>query len=260
VYRTPYQLDITVPLADSGAFHIFRALRRANAWYRNQGMAIPATTIVWNQGYSPVPTSHFDPTTGQIHLLGTTADPDQWDDSVILHEIGHRATALHSRNDSPNGPHTRSPWEDPRLAWSEGVATYLGQIVLDDRRYVDLTQTGKLDYNIDDLSGVKLGTKDDTEAGDISEGLVMAALWDLEDPTSTSENDNLTGLNGVTLKAFRAMSKTSNLNKGVNGQTDFADFVKLSGCGLSTSQKNDMHTLLDKRFNLDWLKSTGFCN
>jgi len=132
--------------------------------------------------------------------------------------------------------------------------------VLQDRRYVDLTSTGKLDYNIDDLSGVKTGTDDDTGSGDISEGLVMAALWHLLDPTSTTENDKVSGLGEITVKSFRAMSKTSNLGKGVNGQTDFADFVKLTGCGLSTTQKDDMHTLLDKRFDLDWLKSTGFCN
>jgi len=223
-------------------------------------MSLPTTTIVWNQGYDPWPTSHFNPATGQIHLLGTTADPDQWDDSVILHELGHRATAVHSRNDSPNGMHNRTDFEDPRLAWSEGVATYLGQTVLQDRRYVDMTKTGKQDYNIDDITGVKIGTKDGTESGFISEGLVMAALWDLQDPTSTTENDNLSGLGGITVQSFRAMSKTSNLGRGVNGETDFADFVKLTGCGLGTTQKNDMHTLLDKRFDLDWLKSTGFCN
>jgi len=260
-WRTPYQLDITVPLASSGAFHIHHIVREANAWYRGQKMSPGTTVVVWSQGATPpLGTSYYEHSTGRIYLLGSTADPDQYDDSVILHEIGHRATRLHSRDDSPGGQHFLKTQYTATLAWSEGIATYLGQTVKGSRRYVDRSATGAFDYNLDDMTGVPTGTHDGSESGKLSEALVGAFLWDLDDPVSTTEHDNLSGKNSSTVSSFRAMATTSNLARGISGQADLADFVKLFGCALGASQKSDLNSLLSSRFGIGWLSSSGFCS
>jgi hypothetical protein len=59
------------------------------------------------------------------------ADDDGYDDAVILHELGHLVHNLWSESDSPGGLH----WfgdsdQDPRLAFSEGYATFFAATVL----------------------------------------------------------------------------------------------------------------------------------
>lgn len=110
-------------------FNIFDMAVRAqdyiSAMYAEQGLAaptMPKLTIRWQAGSSNG--TFFDPTSQIVFLIGTTADPDEYDDDVILHEIGHWAQTRFGTDHSPGGPHSIVDQVDPRLAFSEGWATY----------------------------------------------------------------------------------------------------------------------------------------
>lgn len=78
----------------------------------------PLLTIYWKSGSSQG--TFFDPDTHSIFLLGSTSDPDEFDDDILGHEIGHYVAAQFSKDDSPGGPHTVTSHVDIRLSWSEG--------------------------------------------------------------------------------------------------------------------------------------------
>lgn len=56
----------------------------------------------------------------------STVDTDHFDDTVIIHEIGHHLEDVCGKMDSPGGTHNGLFRIDPRLAWSEGWGNYLG--------------------------------------------------------------------------------------------------------------------------------------
>lgn len=66
----------------------------------------------------------FDRTVNGIFLLGESSDPDQYDDDIILHEMGHWIAWAFSKDDSLGGPHSITDQLDPRTSWSEGWAHY----------------------------------------------------------------------------------------------------------------------------------------
>ncbi|MCZ6601186.1 MAG: PPC domain-containing protein, partial [Acidobacteria bacterium] len=72
--------------------------------------------------------------TGAFYSLGSRAiilrDSAGYDDTVILHEMGHYAVHQYSISHSPGGFHTFSQCNvDVRLAFNEGFATYWGNSV-----------------------------------------------------------------------------------------------------------------------------------
>src|SRR5262249_13519959 len=52
------------------------------------------------------------------------ADPDEYDDDIILHEMGHWVASNFSKDDTLGGEHTIVDQLDPRTSWSEGWAHY----------------------------------------------------------------------------------------------------------------------------------------
>lgn len=71
----------------------------------------------------------FDRNNDRILLLGKFSDPDEYDDDIILHEIGHWVAHHYSKDDTPGGAHTIVDQNDGRLAWSEGWAHYWSSTV-----------------------------------------------------------------------------------------------------------------------------------
>ncbi|MBL1259464.1 MAG: carboxypeptidase regulatory-like domain-containing protein [Thiotrichaceae bacterium] len=77
--------------------------------------------------------SHYQPTTGQIFLLGAEdINTDEYDDHVIAHEWIHYLEHSNSRSDSVGGSHNFGDILDPTIAFSEGLADALGAIVRND--------------------------------------------------------------------------------------------------------------------------------
>ncbi len=60
----------------------------------------------------------------------SSEDTDQFDDAVIIHEIGHRIEDVCAQMDSPGGTHFGLFRIDPRLAWSEGWGNYIGAHII----------------------------------------------------------------------------------------------------------------------------------
>lgn len=98
--------------------------------------------MFWKAGFNPA--TYIDPNAGsntlsfylrndnELYICGgvqgnvTSADTDHWDDSVIIHEMGHHIENVCGRMDSPGGTHYAQYRVDPRLAWSEGWGNFMG--------------------------------------------------------------------------------------------------------------------------------------
>jgi len=251
-----YQRDVMIDLNQSGAFHILRTVQRGHRWYTAQSLRMSRTTVEWTGGQDPVPTSHFKPATGRLYLLGRAQDPDQFDDSVILHELAHRASHLFSSTKVQGGTHSRTGRTRPSTAWNEGVAYYIGQSTLGSRRATDRTGAGARIFDMDSLTGVPLGTSDGTDSGQLSEGVVTAFLWDLRDGIDAAQSDRISGTHRAVMASWRGLRKAANIKKrGDTARADLGDFVDDYTCGQSSGGRRDVDNLLDNRFSLGWVQS-----
>lgn len=116
----PQGLAADAPFADS------QAAEAVGAW-----PGVPAVAVRWSPGLRPRCGACFVPTRAPyLAISGDETDPDQWDDAVLLHELGHWVAAVLGHDDSPGGPHDGSPVA-PTLAWSEGLADFFAAWVLD---------------------------------------------------------------------------------------------------------------------------------
>ena len=130
-----------------------------------------------------------------IHMAGSSSDPDEYDDFVAAHELGHSVMYLLSNNDQAGIDHSPLERTRPNVAWGEGWASYFGAVVNRSGRYIDTLPGGVgISMSIETLpSSVPLGTRSNSLSGNISEGVVSAVLWDMHDRTNESK-DTLSGL------------------------------------------------------------------
>jgi hypothetical protein len=124
--------------------------------------------------------SSFNPLNNTIQLRGHPEDQDEYDDPVILHELGHYVANFFSVDTSPGGAHNPfdSEPEPVSLAWSEGFATWFGAEVRQDPLYLDSFGTGTFTMEIETPSFSRL------LVGPGNEMAVAAALWDVSDPAN----------------------------------------------------------------------------
>jgi len=121
----------------SGAFNIFQQCERGKRFFATAGSTLSNIKCHW-----PATGTFFDPTTGVLSFLGVTAsnsDPDEFDDDVILHEFGHFVAENISVDHSEGGQHSIVGNVDMRLAWSEGLATFISCAIRNDPVYIDST-------------------------------------------------------------------------------------------------------------------------
>ncbi len=105
----------------------------------------PRLDMFWKAGFNPGAYLGYDPNStisfyardnNELYICGgvsgnvSTADTDHWDDTVILHEIGHHIENVCGTMDSPGGQHSAKYRIDPRLAWSEGWGNFIGGHIL----------------------------------------------------------------------------------------------------------------------------------
>jgi hypothetical protein len=99
-------------------------------------------------------------------------DPDEFDDSVLLHELGHYMLSVFSLDHSPGGEHIITCGSnqnlDPRLAYSEGWANAFAQIVRGEPVYRDY-----FSFDVEDICSAHFGPR--------SEIVVASVFWDLYD-------------------------------------------------------------------------------
>jgi len=167
----------------SGAFNILDQAVRGGRSVETATGSPPATPLQWYWYAGNPDGTAYDPIVRAISVSGRTEDPDEFDDAVLLHEYGHYAADVYSRDDSPGGPHRLDDSAlDLRLAWSEGWATFFSSVVRNDPRHVDTSGTGvRLAFEIEGPSLAAVARYDTSELA------VAAVLWDLSDDANGDE-------------------------------------------------------------------------
>ena len=167
----------------SGIFNIIDAAYMArDLWVTSGGSYDEETEIHWEDGYGD-DLSYYSDYYNEITIADGPSDPDQWDESVIMHEWGHSADDYYGCDDSPGGDHSWGETLDPELAWGEGYPDYYQGAVRDTYGFPDANY-----YLNMDASGVN-GSKKDLEncyewecpVNSSNEAAIAATLWDLYD-------------------------------------------------------------------------------
>ncbi len=195
------------------------------------GILMPLLTWEWSNGVVPAcKTSCYSDAKTRIQVLSSPADDDAYDDSVLAHEFGHFFMQRYAAENSPGGRHGSGERSNPRLAWSEGAATYFGQQLLRQAQYLDTNAAGAAAVNLEQPgAGIPAGTDDGSPTGKVSEAVVAALLWDLADGAQDSTLQEGAAIKDVivspdnvfgTLKALRGATFRSVGNPAV---VDFLD-------------------------------------
>lgn len=145
-------------------------------------------TATWVRGATDG-TYYWDSLDGMF-LLGEVSDDDGYDDTVILHEMGHYIEDNFGRSDSPGGGHDGSP-TDPRLAWSEGFATYWNMAVRGLPLYMDSNAGGGWSFNAETSLTTAAAAGSMTQ--EVSEDMVAEILWDVSDRPMPDDDTMLAG-------------------------------------------------------------------
>ena len=182
----PVVIDLHVSEAEgAGALNIFAVLfRNLRAVSNLVEGPLPSLQAVWEQGEAIGCGTCFSKLYATLFFLGTPQDTDEYDDCVISHEFGHYLQWAFSRDDSPGGVHDGTP-TDPRLAWSEGLASWIGLTLLDVPLYVDTKATGATVWDPENV-----GWDADPAGGmsqSLSEYVVVEILWDMTDPADATD-------------------------------------------------------------------------
>jgi len=191
--------NLVITVAEkSGAFNILAQFQRGLDWFSAAGQTFPSTKVLrvkW-----PDSGSYFEPDDYSLGFLGSGDDHDEFDDSVLLHEFGHVAMEVFSRDHSLGGAHQFTSKEDLRLSWSEGVANYLSCAMRGSAQYLDTSNYSPSNQS----SGV--GIYDDfsrtpTVKGSENEFAVAYVLWNAKEMTG--------GASAVvsTLASFKGLSE-----------------------------------------------------
>ena len=253
--------DVVIQESDgSGAFHIMATLERMIPLYLAYG-GRPSNYPIkadWELGRFAKGTnfavSFFSSQTGIISIGGHVTDPDQFDDSVLLHEFGHLILHQTGAVITGSGSHSFGNQISPNFAFKEGYATYLGQKVIGDLQYCDGLWC--IDLSDVEREGIPLGTSlpGDNSAGDISEGIVASAAFALDFDVGLG----MSLRNSLTDPA-KLLTKSNYDRLGDRNAVDFSDMVSLTVCPLTGSQKNDSVQLLESKYRLPWIDEDQFC-
>ncbi|MCB0348843.1 MAG: hypothetical protein KDD37_08400 [Bdellovibrionales bacterium] len=213
---------------EGGAFNILDRLYEANEFLRTETAGCntvdasctpitntPKVTAFWKPGFNPGTylgnsasdtVSFYLSGTSRLYIVGgvsgnvNSADTDHFDDAVIVHEFGHFLEDIYAGSDSPGGSHNANSVIDPRLAWSEGWATYFSMSSRASPMYIDTYgntdgTTGKYFYHNLDTNSPK---RDPSSAGytvPAGQGIfrefgISRSLLDMTDADAASPYDS----------------------------------------------------------------------
>lgn len=231
-------VDLQVSEAQGGAaLNIFDAGVTGTEYLRGFTGTIPPT-ITWYWHQAEGRTTGYSLQYAGIQVRGEADNPDEYDDTTLLHEYGHLVMAMYSVDDSGGGEHSVTDWEDPQMAWSEGWAHYFGAAASGSSLLAngDASADGyKWNFSLDrpplrpadnSTPGMRLGTRGDALDGDMGELAVASILWDLHDATNetfdtVSSRDD--AIWGVMTRDF-AINATLPSDRGQPGR-DLFDFL-----------------------------------
>ncbi|MEZ4709824.1 MAG: VWA domain-containing protein [Caldilineaceae bacterium] len=198
-----YERNIDLTLEQSGIMNIADAILDAWTVWNNNGGAVGDDAIFayqaeinWEAGDDDDKSYYNGYVWDQITIADGPSDPDQWDDSVIIHEWTHQADDNYGCDDNPGGDHSSSEnLGDLELAWSEGYANYNQSSVRTARGYTD----GNWYLDGDSMgvmSGYNLETRhtfSTTLNTSFNEAAIAAMLWDLEDMNDVNDVQDRVG-------------------------------------------------------------------
>ena len=211
----------------SGGFNILDLLLKGRQFIEPLFAAPPSVWVQWDgpQGqYFCWYGTYYDPKEQYIHISNCDDDPDEFDDSVILHEFGHHVSFTLSKDDNPGGPHWVEWAVDPRMAWSEGFASYFGQEVLGEPIYIDASEYDSLVFDLEAASEMCPAKSYLGMQQDICEALVGGVLWDLADPDNTEYDTLFMGPEEIFDVMGSYFVGATFADRGVTG-VDFVDFL-----------------------------------
>ncbi|MFQ5508568.1 MAG: hypothetical protein ACE5FN_04430 [Leptospirillia bacterium] len=222
-------VNITAPASSSGGPFNILDTALSGIEYVDGNTTLPTLTalkLLWDACPAPFTAlscgtvfypNGIPPFSGQklitlVNVPGT--DTDDYDDMVIMHEVGHYIANQLSEDDSPGGSHSPTDThQDARLAWSEGWGGYFASAATGIVDYLDTD--GSSIGTAGRLLGVNLETRNVTSGatplgawgnGADTEISVSAALWDAIDNTPGDEPSNLADAD--VLSAFEALQGT----------------------------------------------------
>ncbi len=186
-----HRIDFPLDENQSAIFNIADAVYQAWSFWNQSGGATGDDAIFdepaevhWEPGYNDT-ISYYSNDWGEMTIADAASDPDQWDDSVIMHEWGHMADDFYGCDDNDGGPHNVDTLVSAELAWGEGYPDYFQSAVRQARgysaasSYLDVNGAGNININ------VNFETYDSTRGAallsDRNELAVAAMLWDLND-------------------------------------------------------------------------------
>jgi len=207
---------------------------------------VAPTKLIWIYFYAQAPppcpsVSCFTGANDTIYVNGGPADPDVYDDLVLLHEYGHFVQKYFSADHSAGGLHMLTGQYAPTLAWSEGSATFFGLFTRQTSEYLDTTAAGigiRYDVTIPISATVAaLGTADQTQTGFLSEVMPTAGMWAM----AVTDNNPV----GV----FAGMGAVKGVLVGSGSARDFtgADFIDFLDGWFCTG--NDLNAKLKVQIN-----------
>ncbi|MBI3994950.1 MAG: hypothetical protein HY349_03115, partial [Nitrospirae bacterium] len=162
-----FTVDLTAGVdSGGGVFNLLDVMVSGAEFVNGLSGPLPPLTVNWFPGSCDG--TFFSPGANTISVLGgcTDGDTDEYDDPVLLHEFGHFAGSIYSRDDSPGGQHfLNDNSQDIRLSWSEGWGDFFSSAARNDPLYMDTIGTeASLSFNLEDLSTVMTGVDLKTDA------------------------------------------------------------------------------------------------
>ena len=195
-------VDIDVPYGTGGdrpsvGFGLLDTLvtcwDRLRAVGATPGERLHAYTRLGNNG--SLGTSYYSHSTRSLAILGGAAgleddsDTDYFDDAVVAHEFMHFVDKLISHNMSRGGAHSGELLE-PAFAWSEGMATGFGCLLLQSPHYMDSSKTDATKANtVRFYTNAENATAYDPP-GIGSEFTVAEVVWDCADGDAGADTDS----------------------------------------------------------------------
>ncbi len=187
-----YTINFNLDDEKSGIFNIADAVLQAWSVWNESGGATgddavfdEAAEVHWEKNYGDTG-SYYQSFWGEMTIADDPSDPDQWDDSVIMHEWGHMADDEYGCDDNGGGPHNVDTLVDDReLSWGEGYPDYYQSAVRNARGYSNASFY--FDMNGAGMPGISvdLETYDSTRAANLlsdrNELAIAAMLWDFTD-------------------------------------------------------------------------------
>lgn len=190
-----------------GPFNIYNNLLEAYQFLTDEvGAPTNSLTAYWDLGYTTITGgAYYSNVDGVIRLTGTEENGDQWDDAVIMHEIGHWVMDTYAEtppnSDGDHGNCTEGTAR-PNLEYSEGWATFFSTASRNASRdatvrasalnYVDtsgglLQQGSRFVFISGDLETPTIYDST-TDRGTYCEWQVAATLWDVVDSNADASD------------------------------------------------------------------------